>query len=253
MAFASNIAAMNAAKKFMKSAGFDAAAYKDYFKIEKIDGEWHAMQIQEFPAPRDPLSCLLIEREGAWAFPMASEAAQQALTNEKEQLKAAKAFDEGDHDPDAEAAEFLAQQAQADEQSFTMDEDDYQLEADEPSAQDEAEEDEAQANRQKAADALADALQSESSLPNGKVWIHISSVAKPTKFVWHVADEMVAAAIAAGKPAPSRKEVQDECIRRGVASGTARTQYQAWKKASDETRKNATKAAELSARFNQKL
>lgn len=137
------------------------------------------------------------------------------------------------------------------------------------SDQDEAEFEEAQANRAKndaessapiiaedltaqiaAADAIANSQASEQQLPNGKVWIKLSSVPKPTKLVWHIADEMIAAAAAAGKPAPSRKEVQDECIRRGVASGTARTQYQAWKKACDESRANATKAAELSAKHN---
>lgn len=192
MAFASNIAAMNAARQFMKAAGFDASAYKEYFKIEKIDGEWHSQQIQPFPEARDPAHSLMDEREGIFAFPKAS-------------------------DP------IIA--------SSTMDEDDYAQEA-------------------AAAEALANAQQAESQLPNGKVWIHASSVPKPTKFVWHVADEMNAAARAAGKPAPSRKEVQDECIRRGVASGTARTQYQAWKKATDDTRANEAKAAELSARFN---
>ncbi len=187
MAFASNIQAMNAAKKFMKGAGFDASAYKEFFKIEKIDGEWHSLQIQAFPAPREPHSCLMDEREGAWAFPMASE---------------------------------------GDDEAFT------------------------EAQRQ--ADAMADAQQSASALPNGKEWIRVSSVEKPTKFVWHVADRMIAAAAAAGQAAPSRKEVQDECIRLGVASGTARTQYQAWKKANDEAALNVAYAAELSKRFASK-
>lgn len=198
MAFASNIAAMNAAKKFMKEAGFDAAAYKEFFKIEKLDGQWHSMQIAQFPAPRDPLSCLLIERDAgmdAIAFPKAAEAAF--------------------HEAQAAAAEQMDIEA-----------------------------------AQAAADALADSQQSATNLPNGKEWIRISSVIKPTKFVWHVADEMNARAAAAGQPAPTRKEVQDECVRRGVASGTARTQYQAWKKATDDARKNAVHAAELSAKFN---
>lgn len=191
MAFATNIAAMNAAKQFTKAAGFDASAYKEYFKIEKLDGEWHSLQIASFPAPREPLDSIRDEREGSFAFPMAVEAALRDATSAERHFA-------------AEAA---------------------------------------------AADRLADQQQSASQLPNGKVWIHMSSVAKPTKFVWHVADEMNARARAAGQPAPSRKEVQDECIRRGVASGTARTQYQAWKKANDETAANAELAAELSKRF----
>lgn len=86
----------------------------------------------------------------------------------------------------------------------------------------------------------------------GKEWIRASTVVKPTKMVWHVADEMIAAAIDAGKPLPSRKEVQDECVRRGIASGTARTQYQAWKKANDNATANQAAADAASARFNQK-
>ncbi len=214
MAFASNIQAMNAAKAATKAHGIAAAAYKDHFSIEKHDGEWHALLIQPFPAPRDPLSCLLLERDGAIAFPLASNALAQLLTEGMQENER----------------------------------DDYDL-----SAQDEAEEEEAHANRQKAADALADSLQSAAALPNGKEpWIRVSSVEKPTKFVWHVADRMVAAALAAGKRAPSRKEVQDECVRLGVAHGTARTQYQAWKKACDETALNALRAAELSAKLNKR-
>lgn len=83
-----------------------------------------------------------------------------------------------------------------------------------------------------------------------KTWVHQSTILKPTKQVWHIADEMIASAKAAGRPVPSRKEVQDECVKRGVASGTARTQYQAWKKANDESRANQSKAAEASKRFN---
>lgn len=56
----------------------------------------------------------------------------------------------------------------------------------------------------------------------------ISTAAKPTKLVWAVADEMVAKAKAAGTAAPKRKDVIDECVRRGIAYGTARTQYQHW-------------------------
>jgi hypothetical protein len=65
-------------------------------------------------------------------------------------------------------------------------------------------------------------------------WVHASSVMKPTKMVWAIADEMYAAAEAAGKEPPSRKEVQAECVRRGIASGTARTQFQHWFKCRNE-------------------
>lgn len=83
-----------------------------------------------------------------------------------------------------------------------------------------------------------------------KEWVRVSTIEKPTKRVWAIADEMIAMAAHAGNAAPSRAEVQDECVRRGIASGTARTQYQAWKKAQDNDRLNATKAAELSKKFN---
>ncbi len=49
-----------------------------------------------------------------------------------------------------------------------------------------------------------------------------SSLEKPTKKVWHIADKMK------GQP---RKDVIAECRRQGIAFGTARTQYQEWKKA----------------------
>lgn len=52
-----------------------------------------------------------------------------------------------------------------------------------------------------------------------------SSCIRPTKLVWDIADCM---------PKASRKEVMEECVRQGVSYGTARTQYQAWFKASQE-------------------
>lgn len=53
----------------------------------------------------------------------------------------------------------------------------------------------------------------------------LSSVIRPTRLVWVIADSM---------PKASRKEVMAECVAQGVAYGTARTQYQAWFKASQE-------------------
>lgn len=60
-------------------------------------------------------------------------------------------------------------------------------------------------------------------LPEAKP--RLSSCIRPTKLVWDIADCMAKA---------SRKEVMEECVRQGVAYGTARTQYQAWFKASQE-------------------
>ena len=52
-----------------------------------------------------------------------------------------------------------------------------------------------------------------------------STVANPTKAVWQIADEMKQA-----NAAVTRKQVVDECVRRGIALYTARTQYQRWHK-----------------------
>lgn len=57
----------------------------------------------------------------------------------------------------------------------------------------------------------------------GHPWVRKSEIVKPTKQVWHVADEMHKA-----NPEVSRKEVIAECIKRGIAFYTARTQYQLW-------------------------
>lgn len=57
---------------------------------------------------------------------------------------------------------------------------------------------------------------------------HHSTIERPTKTVWHIADEMLAVAEANGEPAPRRKDVITECVYRGIAYYTARTQYQQW-------------------------
>jgi hypothetical protein len=104
----------------------------------------------------------------------------------------------------------------------------------------------------KQAEEIANAEQASlHDMPNGKIWRKFSvGVVKPTKMVHIIADQMNMDAEAAGKPAPSRKEVQDYCVSIGIASGTARTQYQAWKKANDETKANQRLAAELSDKIN---
>jgi hypothetical protein len=42
--------------------------------------------------------------------------------------------------------------------------------------------------------------------------------------MWAIADEMTAA-----NPSVTRREVIAECVRRGVALNTAKTQYSAWR------------------------
>lgn len=71
--------------------------------------------------------------------------------------------------------------------------------------------------------------------PATKPWIRESSVEKPTKLVWVIADKMVADAEKAGQPAPTRAQVQAACVEAGIASGTARTQYQHWFKMRNES------------------
>lgn len=72
--------------------------------------------------------------------------------------------------------------------------------------------------------ALAVADQEEKKAPTRKIEVTNESTAeRPCKLVWHVADEMKAS-----NPEVKRKEVLAECVKRGVAFYTARTQYQQW-------------------------
>jgi hypothetical protein len=80
------------------------------------------------------------------------------------------------------------------------------------------------------ADQIANADAALGKQHNGKPWRYYSdkSIVKPTRKVWFIADAMLEAAEKIGAFAPSRKEVQDYCVELGIASGTARTQYQHW-------------------------
>lgn len=64
-------------------------------------------------------------------------------------------------------------------------------------------------------------------LPSAKP--RLSSVIRPTKMVWDIADSM---------PKASRKEVMEACVAAGIAYGTSRTQYQAWFKASQNANRD---------------
>lgn len=69
-----------------------------------------------------------------------------------------------------------------------------------------------------------DAPEIQAEAPKGKIEItNCSTIERPTKAVWHIADEMSAA-----NPQVRRKDVIAECVRRGIAFYTARTQYQQW-------------------------
>lgn len=52
-----------------------------------------------------------------------------------------------------------------------------------------------------------------------------STIERPTKRVWHIADDMLAA-----NPEVRRKDVIQACVDAGIAFFTARTQYQEWYK-----------------------
>lgn len=64
----------------------------------------------------------------------------------------------------------------------------------------------------------------------------LSTAEKPTKKVWSIADSM---------PGAKRKEVIEECVRQGIAYGTARTQYQHWFKCINDQK--ATPVATIGA------
>lgn len=239
MAFTSNLAAINAANKVLSGLqggiaplGKDAlkAMRAEFFSIEKIDDHWHARLLKPLPEAAALGHSIKDEREGAFAFPKADHFAQASNAGQAAFANAAAFFASHQQTrPSSEAEQLAAAKA--------FDEDSYDPDAEA-----------AEAMRQ--ADAQANAQQATSELKNGKIWIHASSCESPVKRVWAIADAMNAQARAEGKPAPSRKEVQDECVRKGVASGTARTQYQAWKKANDNDAANAANAAALSAALN---
>jgi hypothetical protein len=85
---------------------------------------------------------------------------------------------------------------------------------------------EKQADEQLAAQLNEEAAQAIEAPAKGKAKPevkHKSDIERPTKAVWHIADEMSAA-----NPQVRRKDVIAECVRRGIAFYTARTQYQQW-------------------------
>lgn len=59
-----------------------------------------------------------------------------------------------------------------------------------------------------------------------------STIQSPVAFVWANSHNLCSAAINAGQPLPSRKVLVDSAINQGIAYYTARTQVQAYLKAS---------------------
>lgn len=254
MAFASNLAAINAANQALKAAGYESSApvlkqaRAKHFKIEKVDGEWHALITEPLPNAQS-MAALISPSASQAAAPQPEQSSEQAQPEQSMQVQAAAMT--------AASAAFFASRSIPASASASLREgekeneaDDYDLSEHRHESMGEREFEKAQA----AADALANQQQAQaaatSQLRNGKVWIHASTCESPVKKVWAIADAMVKQARDEGKAAPSRKDIQDECVRQGVASGTARTQYQAWKKANDNDAANAANAAALSAALN---
>lgn len=81
------------------------------------------------------------------------------------------------------------------------------------------------------------------ALPNANGIVRASVVVRPVKLVHAIAAGMYAA-----DPAVTRKVVIAACVAQGIATHTARTQYQVWFQAQRNT--NATAAAQAQARPN---
>lgn len=229
MAYATNLQAINAARKAM---GKD---WKEQARVIKLDsGEWDF----EYLVPEEDAAPAMSKRQEIEAK-IVSFQERIAAAQDQNELNSlcndfmAAEFEESVkggllHLMDARSTALLA----AAEPAPTKEEWDAMVK-----------EQEAEAARQ--------ANQAQATSGKGKKeHVRASTAIKPTKLVWAIADEMNDQAAAEGKEAPTRAEVQAECVRRGVATGTARTQYQAWKTARDNTQRNAAKAAELSAKFN---
>ena len=65
------------------------------------------------------------------------------------------------------------------------------------------------------------------SQPKNDGLLHVSAIASPCAMVWEIAGSMLAA-----NPETRRKDILAACEERGIAFYTARTQYQAYRKAS---------------------
>ncbi len=88
------------------------------------------------------------------------------------------------------------------------------------------------ADAQMVADAAAeagDAVAESTAKPDNIV--RKSSIERPTKKVWDIAEAMFVA-----NPDTRRKDVIAECVRRGIAFYTARTQYQVWSQLQKEAK-----------------
>lgn len=208
--YSMKVNAINAARRFMAEQAL-SGDWNDHFAIDCIGPRQFVVQHKQPMNRDDAWQSLMVATEGAFAFPTA------ALMDIRKGQQAA-------------AAAFFASRPAA-----------------EAASDEEVEEAEELRKAQEQADAQANDEQANAA-PGSKYpagWVHKSAIEKPVKRVWAIADEMIAE-----NPEVTRAEVQAECVRRGIASGTARTQYQAWFSARRAAIENAARAAELSKKFN---
>lgn len=86
---------------------------------------------------------------------------------------------------------------------------------------------------------LADPI---SPVGNIETFPHQSTISKPCKQVFHIADEMKAK-----DPEATRSEIINECVKRGIAFYTARTQYQQWFQVQKEMKEREANQARVKA------
>lgn len=258
---AMKVNAINAARKFMRENGIEGE-WSDHFTIESVGPRQFSVQHKQVINRADAWQSLATEREGQFVFPTAKDVrvtkaaqwlAAQAFFNSR---PAAKPLSE------EEQAEFEQAQksgdAEANNAEAVSDADYLRLHGKCPKC---GSEETYLGYSEQIGNGLGKVIDDdrvggchacdfsfdERGAKRSKVWIRQSTVEKPVKRVWAIADEMIAA-----NPSVTRKEVQAECVRRGIASGTARTQYQAWSTARKQSALNEALAAELSAKFNGK-
>lgn len=232
-----NLAAINAARKQF------GADYKEFAQIEKIALREFSVQINQrgglvlniMGEARCSLPEAIAALKKAEAKAACADAWKLALGTEREgEFVFPMASDQKPADTSAAQAFFASLPKPSESQAESDAYDEYEL-------QREAEK----------ADAIANSQASEQKVA-GKLYVRLSSIPKPTKKVWYIADQMILDAAQAGLPRPTRAQIQDRCVELGIATGTARTQYQAWKKANDATLANMEAAAKASERFNSK-
>jgi hypothetical protein len=217
--YSMKVNAINAARKFMAAQSL-SGDWSDHFVIESKGPRQYVIEHKPVLNRENAWQSLIVATEGEFKFPTAKD------------VRVTK------------AAQWLAAQAFFASRSPAPMSD----EGEDEGYGDKIEDDERElARQQREADAKANDEQANAA-PGSKYpagWVHKSAVEKPVNRVWAIADEMLAA-----NPEVTRAQVQAECVKRGIASGTARTQYQAWFSARRAALENQQRAAELSKKFN---